>query len=173
MGNKLNDLTEAPVRMIGDAVGKLPWFGGKKKPKASPFALVRKVADRAATVASVVLTGWEIYEFIRATGGERDSSPSSRSGSSSSSKSNAKKSGEALHRGEEDLRVVREEVERVVPLPDEGGVTMLGKLFRFRIGFAIGYLVAVIRRADENDPVIRGIKRADEGVRRATSKLTS
>jgi len=93
MGNKLNDLTEAPVRMIGDAVGKLPWFGGKKKPKASPFALVRKVADRAATVASVVLTGWQIYEFIRATGGERDSSPSSRSGSSSSSKSNAKKSG--------------------------------------------------------------------------------
>ena len=49
----------------------------------------------------------------------------------------------------------------------------VGKLFRFRIGFAIGYLVAVIRRADENDPVIRGIKRADEGVRRATSKLTS
>jgi len=50
---------------------------------------------------------------------------------------------------------------------------MLGKLFRFRIGFALGYLVAVIRRADENDPMIRGIKRVEEGVRRGKDKLAA
>src|SRR5205085_1375342 len=53
----------------------------------------------------------------------------------------------------------------------EGGMTMLGKLFRFRIGFALGYLVAVIRRADENDPMIRGLKRVEEGVRQELKKV--
>ena len=40
------------------------------------------------------------------------------------------------------------------------------KLARFRIGFLLGYLVAVIRRADENDPLIRRLRAAEEKVRR-------
>jgi hypothetical protein len=76
--------------------------------------------------------------------------------------------------GREAIDVDVEVPERVVDsLSHEGGVIMLGKLFRFRIGFALGYLVAVIRRADENDPMIRGLKRVEEGVRRGKDKLAA
>ena len=76
--------------------------------------------------------------------------------------------------GREAIDVDVEVHERVVDsFSHEGGVIMLGKLFRFRIGFALGYLVAVIRRADENDPMIRGLKRVEEGVRRGKDKLAA
>ena len=39
------------------------------------------------------------------------------------------------------------------------------KLSKFRIGFLLGYLVAVIRRADENDPLIQRLRAAEDKVR--------
>ena len=50
---------------------------------------------------------------------------------------------------------------------------MIGKLLRFRVGFAVGYLVAVIRRADENDPIIRGLRSVEEGIRRTKDRVVA
>jgi len=46
-------------------------------------------------------------------------------------------------------------------------------LLKFRLGFALGYLVAVIRRGDENDPMIRGLKRIEDRVRRGKDLIAA
>jgi hypothetical protein len=46
------------------------------------------------------------------------------------------------------------------------------KLWRFKLGFLVGYLLATIRRADENDPMIRKLKSLEEGAKSTARRLT-